>query len=55
MKFLVGIVWHQMQIKNILGLEGQVQNSGEGYTHMNTHLHFQRNYQMIFIPLTWLQ
>lgn len=53
-EFLVGIAWHQMQIENILGLECQVQNSGEGHSHMNTQLHIQRNDQMIFMTLSWL-
>lgn len=44
MRFMVGITWQQMQIENILGLEGQVQNSGEGHTHVNTHLCIQKKW-----------
>lgn len=43
-----------MQVENILGLEGQVQNSGEGHTHVNTHLYIQGNDHMIFLTLTLL-
>ena len=40
--------------KNRLGMEGQVQNSGRGRAHRNTHLNIQGDGHMIFITPTWL-